>query len=79
MLMAGPSRLVDDNKLAILVHEFVHMHNNADGRRADVPEVYDLVGCVGLGVEESLGNAQSWAFYAASVWAGCIDYPRVGL
>ncbi|KAL8653594.1 MAG: hypothetical protein Q9226_003788 [Calogaya cf. arnoldii] len=57
-----------DTKFAVLVHELVHLYNTeGEGRdRANErEEVYDIRELVGLRKEEAVGNAESWAVYAA--------------
>ena len=53
-----------DTKFAILVHELVHLYNPLDGA-AKTAEKYWAQDCVDLGVQESVGNAENWALYAA--------------
>ncbi|KAI4122905.1 MAG: hypothetical protein LQ338_005557 [Usnochroma carphineum] len=53
-----------DTKFAILVHELVHLYNPSDGA-AKTAEVYDIRDCAELDKDQSVGNAENWAIYAA--------------
>ncbi|KAI4219197.1 MAG: hypothetical protein L6R36_008500 [Xanthoria steineri] len=63
-----------DTKFAILVHELVHLYNPLDAA-AKTAEKYRAQDCVDLGVQESVGNAENWALYAASAAARCTKFP----
>ncbi|KAL8862179.1 MAG: hypothetical protein Q9178_001635 [Gyalolechia marmorata] len=63
-----------NTKLAILLHELVHLYNPLDGASTRA-EVYDARECVALDKEASVANAENWALYAASVRAKCTKFP----
>ena len=51
-------------QFAVLIHELVHLYNTRD-MGALRGEVYYAQDCVNLDAQQSLENANNWAFYAA--------------
>lgn len=58
---------------AALIHELVHLYMPFDDSEWD--EEYDIQDLVLLNATSSVMNAQNYAAYAASVQAGCDDFP----
>ena len=54
----------------LLLEEIVHYYLTATGRDPDAPALntYDPNRCVRLGAQESVQNAHSFVYYAASKW-----------
>ncbi|KAL9029320.1 MAG: hypothetical protein Q9196_002426 [Gyalolechia fulgens] len=60
-LASGAS--LGNTKYSVLLHELMHLYNPLDGaNRTD--EVYDIQRCAELDADQSVANAENWAFYA---------------
>ncbi|KAI4191169.1 MAG: hypothetical protein L6R41_000306 [Letrouitia leprolyta] len=58
-------RSLGDTRFSVLVHELIHLYNPLDRSANRTDEVYDIQQCAAdLDKDESVSNAQNWAYYA---------------